>query len=179
MDNRSPWYCHGLRLLLLGRDWLPARSRRSEELGTTYIIFEEQDGYILSWQQNNTPMWLSRSCGFHFPFERDALAEMFQQINVAVAPLIIAVSPVMIIVGLYSFMTFGFSVILNILLTFFLQTPVAKGGYGFSPLQNAACECLKHLLSSRSLSRKLTAALSHLQRLDGNHCRSGCGMVNR
>ena len=64
VDNRSPWYCHGPRLLLLGRDWLPARSRRSEEYGTTYIVFQEQDGYILSWQQNNPPMWLSRSRGF-------------------------------------------------------------------------------------------------------------------
>ena len=60
-------------------------------------------------------------------------------------PFIIAVTPVVIVVGLYSFVTFGFSVMINILLTVFLQTPVAKGGYGFSPLQNAACECLRHL----------------------------------
>ena len=64
------------------------------------------------------------------------------------APFVIAVSPVVIVVGVYSFVTFGFSVMINILLTVFLQTPVDKGGYGFSPLQNAACECLKHLLSS-------------------------------
>ena len=65
--------------------------------------------------------------------------------QVAVAPFLIAVSPVVIVVGLYSFVIFGFSVMINILLTLYLQTPVAKGGYGFSPLQNAACECLRHL----------------------------------
>ena len=62
------------------------------------------------------------------------------------APFIIALSPAVIVVGLYSFVTFGFSVMINILLTVFLQTPVAKGGYGFSPLQNAACEWLRHPL---------------------------------
>ena len=83
--------------------------------------------------------------GFNIPFVRDILAKPFCQINTAMAPFIIAVSPVVIVVGLYSFVTFGFSVMINILLTVFLQTPVAKGGYGFSPLQNAACECLKYL----------------------------------
>lgn len=32
---------------------------------------------------------------------------------------------------------------LNTFLTIFLQTPEAEGGYGFSPLQNAAYELLQ------------------------------------
>ena len=60
--------------------------------------------------------------------------------SIAAAPFILAVSPVVVIVGLYTFINFGFTTMINILLTIFLQTPTAMGGYGFSPLQNAACK---------------------------------------
>lgn len=70
------------------------------------------------------------------------------------APFIIAVSPVVMIVGFYSFVTFGFSVMINILLTVFLQTPKAEGGYGFSPLQNAACRYSIYLVCCGGNSRQ-------------------------
>lgn len=44
------------------------------------------------------------------------------------------------ITGFYAFVAFGFSIMINIVLTIFLQIPETEGGYGFSPLQNAACE---------------------------------------
>lgn len=61
-----------------------------------------------------------------------------QQTSTAAAPFILAVSPVVMIVGFYTFMSSGFSAMINILLTVFLQTPIVKGGYDFSPLQHAA-----------------------------------------
>ena len=75
--------------------------------------------------------------------------------RVAAAPFIIAISPVIVIVGLYSFVTFGFSVMINLLLTVFLQTPEAEGGYGFSPLQNAACMYFNLLPNGESSSRRI------------------------
>lgn len=39
------------------------------------------------------------------------------------------------ITGFYSFVAFGFSIMINIVLTIFLQTPETEGGYGFSPLR--------------------------------------------
>ena len=34
---------------------------------------------------------------------------------------------------------FGWNLLLNVLTPTFLQTPTSKGGYGFTPEQNAAC----------------------------------------
>ena len=38
------------------------------------------------------------------------------------------------------FVSFGFTILLGVLQTIYLQTPVKLGGYGFSPERNAACE---------------------------------------
>lgn len=68
------------------------------------------------------------------------LANPVHQTITALSPLVLAVAPNVILAGFYAFVAFGFSVMLNIVLTIFLQTPIEVGGYGFSPRQNAACE---------------------------------------
>ena len=67
-----------------------------------------------------------------------AVTEYSGQLRVAAVPFMIAASSIVVVVGLYSFVTFGFSVMINIALTVFLQTPKEEVGYAFSPLQNAA-----------------------------------------
>jgi hypothetical protein len=57
----------------------------------------------------------------------------------AVLPFLIGLSPVTIIVGIAVMICFSWSVAINTFLAVFLQEPVGHGGYGFSPLQNAAC----------------------------------------
>ena len=54
-------------------------------------------------------------------------------------PILIGLSPVTILAGLFTIAIFGFFVGLGVTSSIFLQTPVAEGGYGFTPLQNAAC----------------------------------------
>lgn len=61
-------------------------------------------------------------------------------LRAAISPFQIAFAPITIIAGLYTFLVFGFSIMSNILLTIFLQTPVSHGGYGFTPLRNAECK---------------------------------------
>ncbi|CAG8974860.1 hypothetical protein HYALB_00000475 [Hymenoscyphus albidus] len=55
----------------------------------------------------------------------------------AISPFIIGIAPITILSGLFLFFAFGFTILINILNTMVLQTPVEHGGYGFSPLQNA------------------------------------------
>ena len=50
----------------------------------------------------------------------------------------IAISPSALMTGAALLLTFGWVVGLNTTLAVFLQTPVAAGGYGFSPSQNAS-----------------------------------------
>lgn len=61
----------------------------------------------------------------------------------AALPLIIGLSPVTIMVGIAVMICFSWSVAINTFLAVFLQEPVEHGGYGFSPLQNAACMLTK------------------------------------
>jgi MFS family permease len=63
----------------------------------------------------------------------------------AVLPFLIGLSPVTIIVGIAVMICFSWSVAINTFLALFLQEPVGHGGYGFSPLQNAACMCTQFL----------------------------------
>ena len=56
-----------------------------------------------------------------------------------VNPILIGLSPVTILAGLFTIAIFGFFIGLGVTSSIFLQTPVAEGGYGFTPLQNAAC----------------------------------------
>ncbi|KAI9812641.1 MAG: hypothetical protein M1827_004630 [Pycnora praestabilis] len=55
----------------------------------------------------------------------------------AVAPIVIGIAPITILAGLYAFVAFGFTILLNLINTIILQTPKVAGGYGFSPLGNA------------------------------------------
>ena len=61
-------------------------------------------------------------------------------------PILIGLSPVTILAGLFTIAIFGFYVGLGVTSPIFLQTPVAEGGYGFTPLQNAACVSIFLLL---------------------------------
>jgi len=61
----------------------------------------------------------------------------------AVAPFLIGISPATILAGIFQMALFGFFVMINSLLSIFLQEPVMIGGYGFTPQRNAAfCFCL-------------------------------------
>ena len=55
-------------------------------------------------------------------------------------PLLIGISPVTVLAGTFVVPVLGFLIGLGIMSSVFLQTPVKKGGYGFTPLQNAACK---------------------------------------
>ncbi|KAI9877446.1 MAG: hypothetical protein M1830_003868 [Pleopsidium flavum] len=55
----------------------------------------------------------------------------------AIAPFMIGIAPITILAGLYAFVAFGFTILLNLVNTIILQTPKKAGGYSFSPLQNA------------------------------------------
>ena len=52
----------------------------------------------------------------------------------------IALSPVTLLAGTFVALIFGFVLGLGVESAIFLQTPVAYGGYSFTPLQNAACK---------------------------------------
>jgi MFS family permease len=63
----------------------------------------------------------------------------------AVLPFIIGLSPVTMIIGIAVMICFSWSITINTFLALFLQLPVGHGGYGFSPLQNAACMYMQSL----------------------------------
>lgn len=56
----------------------------------------------------------------------------------AVSQYLIGLSPVALLTGIYVMINFGWFVMINTLLTVFLQNPL-EGGYAFTPQQNAAC----------------------------------------
>jgi MFS family permease len=51
-------------------------------------------------------------------------------------------SPITLLCGLFTLIVFGWLLINDVLLPTFLQDPVEQGGYGFTPVQNAACQCI-------------------------------------
>ena len=55
----------------------------------------------------------------------------------------IGITPVTLLTGFFTLMTFGWYVMINTLLTVFLEEPVKEGGYHFTPQRNAACKFLK------------------------------------
>lgn len=67
------------------------------------------------------------------------------------APILIGLSPVGLMAGIYTFGFFGWFIAVNTLLTVFLQEPEIVGGYGFTPEQNAACTFTSTPLESESL----------------------------
>ena len=54
-----------------------------------------------------------------------------------IAPFAIGLSPVTILAGSFQLLSFGWFVMINTLLTVFLQEPEKAGGYGFTPQRNA------------------------------------------
>lgn len=55
-------------------------------------------------------------------------------------PLLIALSPVTMMIGIAHMIGFGFSIGVTTFIPVFLQAPAMEGGYGFSPARNAACK---------------------------------------
>lgn len=70
----------------------------------------------------------------------------------ATHPFIVALTPVTIILGTFTLISFGFFVAMNAITPVWLQKPVKEGGYGFTSRQNALC---KPFLSSLKLSLNL------------------------
>ncbi|KAI9691707.1 MAG: hypothetical protein M1822_007779 [Bathelium mastoideum] len=56
----------------------------------------------------------------------------------AIAPFKIGIMPVVLLAGTFNFISFGWFVMINTLLTVFLQEPPKAGGFGFTPQRNAA-----------------------------------------
>ena len=65
------------------------------------------------------------------------------QIDCYIAPFEIGLSPITILTGFFVLCVYGFAVGLAVEVPIFLQSPEVAGGYGFTPLQNAACKCTK------------------------------------
>jgi hypothetical protein len=57
--------------------------------------------------------------------------------RIAATPFLIAASPVMLIMSVFTLVSFGFYIAMNSLTPVFLQKPEKIGGYGFTTLQNA------------------------------------------
>ena len=62
------------------------------------------------------------------------------QLRSAWAQILIGITPVTILVGVFMLGLSGWFVSFNTLLSVFLQDPIEVGGYGFSAQQNAACK---------------------------------------
>lgn len=54
----------------------------------------------------------------------------------------IGITPVGLLTGFFNFISFGWFVMINTLLTVFLEEPTEDGGYFFTPQKNAACRYL-------------------------------------
>lgn len=61
-------------------------------------------------------------------------------------PFLVLVSPVVLIISVFTLISFGFYIAMNALTPVFLQKPVKAGGYGFSTRDNANCEISSPLL---------------------------------
>lgn len=102
---------------------------------TDYWLSNRLQTFLMAWK--HLPAWNRRSVWKHTS-----------------APFILTLMPVSIskscsctdlqqyvltntVPGLYNMVAYGFSVLVQLLLSIFLQTPTAAGGYGFTPLRNA------------------------------------------
>jgi hypothetical protein len=70
------------------------------------------------------------------------------QMKITRAPFLISLSPVTLILSVFTLIHFGFYVAMNSLSPVFLQKPVKAGGYSFTVKQNAECKFQLHPLSS-------------------------------
>ncbi|KAL9065488.1 MAG: hypothetical protein Q9161_008193 [Pseudevernia consocians] len=73
------------------------------------------------------------SCGARVipPISRAEMLQLFYN------PFLIGICPVTLLCGGLTLIDFGFAAFFNIILTVFLQDPIAMGGYEFTPVQNA------------------------------------------
>jgi hypothetical protein len=65
------------------------------------------------------------------------------QLKIALRPLIILITPVMLCLGFFTLVSFGFYVAMNAITPVWLQKPEKLGGYGFTATQNALCTTLQ------------------------------------
>ncbi|MCJ1359763.1 MAG: hypothetical protein MMC33_009765 [Icmadophila ericetorum] len=118
--------------------WLVAVSGLSVIL--TFLLLEETS-YSRENPALNTPRPQSyvanRICTF-LPGTKTIPRTTFRAVaRKYAAPFLIAFSPVTLFAGFFITLVFGFVLGLGVESAIFLQTPVAYGGYGFTPLQNA------------------------------------------
>ncbi|RFU34879.1 hypothetical protein B7463_g1455, partial [Scytalidium lignicola] len=64
-------------------------------------------------------------------------ASMKQTLRIAATPFQVAVSPVILIMSVFTLVSFGFYIAMNALTPVWLQKPTKVGGYGFTAQQNA------------------------------------------
>lgn len=83
-----------------------------------------------------------------------------QVAHYAVAPILIGLSPVGLMAGIYTLGFFGWFVTINTLLTVFLQEPEIVGGYGFTPERNAACKFPHSPISEKDILNGLIVTFS-------------------
>lgn len=62
------------------------------------------------------------------------------QLSQALIPFKIALTPVSLLLNVFTLLNFGFYVAMNSVTPVWFQKPVAIGGYGFTPFQNALCK---------------------------------------
>ncbi|MCJ1459192.1 hypothetical protein MMC28_009569 [Mycoblastus sanguinarius] len=83
----------------------------------------------------------SRDGGPAYPTRPESFAAnraaTFFWLRSATAPFAIGLSPVTLLAGTFQLLSFGWFVMINTLLTVFLQEPEKLGGYGFTPQRNA------------------------------------------
>jgi hypothetical protein len=96
--------------------------------------------------------WASRAAIF-FPGTRVTPKLSWSEwLSVSLLPLKIAITPVTLLVGLFSSLQFGMFIGMNAITPVWLQKPVAQGGYSFTPMQNAYCKSLVARLTRDALS---------------------------
>jgi len=66
-------------------------------------------------------------------------ADLYFKGRIAATPFMIAVSPVTLILSIFTLVSFGFYIAMNAITPVFLQKPIKIGGYGFTTYQNACC----------------------------------------
>ncbi|EED17056.1 conserved hypothetical protein [Talaromyces stipitatus ATCC 10500] len=106
------------------------------------FVFLEETGFT----RENGKVYPRRPSAFihnrvatYFPGTQVAHVGGLQEaLHSAWAQVLIGITPVTILVGIFLFGLSGWFVSFNTLLSVFLQNPVAAGGYGFSTQQNAA-----------------------------------------
>ena len=148
------------------------------------FVFLEETGWTRDSRQQQYPIapqgWISNRIATFFPgtkvtphitagqvvsspydvsaFRFDLLTARIQWFC-ALSQVLIGLSPMGVIVGLYQFINFGWLVMINTLLAVFLQNPVEEGGYAFTPQQNAACKNYETSIAFLTDERAVSFAL--------------------